>query len=133
MFLLLARLLRHCESKRGHAQGYHSKYPMLQEPAQPASSPPVRSTEDRKAGSRSKRPSNSSDQNLLKMLVPGSLLEYKIIAAICAVRFALVPFATQWAVGLCAQWGFLPADHVCMLAILIQVETALCHSKSVQL
>ncbi len=57
------------------------------------------------------------------MLVPGSFLEYKIIAAICAVRFALVPTATWLAVKACARLGFLPADHVCVLAILIQVTT----------
>jgi hypothetical protein len=43
-----------------------------------------------------------------------------VVGAISLVRFGLVPVATLAAVTACAQ--FLPADNVCILALLIQVR-----------
>lgn len=76
-----------------------------------------------RSGSKSRqKAAKPPNQNLLAMLIPHSSLEYKIIAAICAVRFAVVPLATCFAVTLGARLGFLPADRICVLAILIQVR-----------
>ena len=78
-----------------------------------------------------KRPS----QNLLHLLIPGTLLEWKMIAAVSLVRFGLVPAASMAAVELCAKCGWLPADPVCMLALLVQVSDrlVLLHSSFVRL
>lgn len=73
-------------------------------------------------GRQTKAEIRAQDHNLLAILVPGSSLEYKMIAAISVIRFGIVPMASWMAVRICARLGLLPADHVCVLAILIQVS-----------
>lgn len=66
-------------------------------------------------------------QNLLSLLLPRSRLEWKIMAAISAVRFGLVPAATMLVVQLAATLGVLPPDPVCCLVLLIQVSAPFLH------
>ena len=82
--------------------------------------PPMKSN-----ASMARRTAKRPSQNLLHLLIPGTLLEWKMIAAVSLVRFGLVPAASMAAVELCAKCGWLPADPVCMLAVLVQVRDLL--------
>lgn len=70
----------------------------------------------RSASQPSQRP-----QQIMSLLLPKTLVEWKMIAAIAAVRFVIVPAATLQLVTRFVEWGFLPADPVCWLVLLLQV------------
>ena len=61
-------------------------------------------------------------QNLVNLVVPQSALEWRMIAAISAVRFGFVPICTFAVVMGFQSLGWMPADPVCKLAILLQVR-----------
>lgn len=65
-------------------------------------------------------------QGLLGLLLPRSAIEWKVLAAVGAVRFGLVPATSFFVVQQCVRAGLFPADPTCILSVLIQVRFKTC-------